>query len=244
MIRRVPRKWRIPTGLPGLRGGTAIGPRGYLILWTDGDTTDTGLHASFRLSAGGDDVYLYAADGVTLIDSLAFGPQTADVSYGRYPDGSQTLRFFRVPTPGQANNEGYLGEVTPLRFSHERGFYSSPFDVTIQTATEDVRILYTLDGHAPNEIPMTAPVRARSDTRATRSGGPVEPPAPVATGTGATLYSGPIRISRTTCLRVMAEKARLQADAGLYAHLHLRLPPGVAVAAGPLARGRRRQGLL
>ena len=90
----VPRKWRIPTGLPGLRGGTAIGPRGYLIIWADGDTTDAGLHASFRLSAGGDDVYLYAADGVTLIDSLAFGPQTADVSYGRYPDGSQTLRFF------------------------------------------------------------------------------------------------------------------------------------------------------
>ena len=38
----------------------------------------------------------------------------------------------RVPTPGQANNEGYLGEVAPLRFSHERGFYSSPFDVTIR----------------------------------------------------------------------------------------------------------------
>jgi hypothetical protein len=50
------------------------------------------------------------ADGVTLIDSLAFGPQTPDVSYGRYPDGGEALRFFAVPTPGRPNNEGYLGE--------------------------------------------------------------------------------------------------------------------------------------
>ena len=62
---------------------------------------DTGLHAGFRLGASGEAVYLFAADGLTLIDSLVFGQQTPDVSYGRYPDGSETLRFFGVPTPGQ-----------------------------------------------------------------------------------------------------------------------------------------------
>ncbi len=198
-----PRKWRIPAALSGVRLGTTIGSRGYLIVWADGDTSDPGLHASFQLSAGGEGVYLYDTDGVTLIDSLEFGAQTPDVSYGRYPDGTATLRSFGVPTPGKANNEGYLNEVAPLQFSHERGFYNSAFDVTIQTATEGARILYTLDGHAPNEIPVTAPTRSRSTSRPTRSPEPAVPPV---TGTGAILYGGPIHISKTTCLRVLAEK--------------------------------------
>ena len=126
--------------------------RGYLIIWADGDVHDSGLHASFRLSAGGEGVYLFAADGVTPIDSLVFGPQTPDVSYGRWPDGGDTLRFFGVPTPGHANNEGYLDEVAPLQFSHERGFYDMPFEVTITTATADAQILYTTDGEIPNEM--------------------------------------------------------------------------------------------
>lgn len=198
----LPRKWRIPAGLPGLRGGTVISPKGYLIVWADGDINATGLHANFKLSADGDEVHLFAADGVTVIDSLVFGQQTADVSYGRYPDGGQELRFFGVPTPGRANNEGYFGEVTPLRFSHERGFYGSTFDVTITTTTEGAQIVYTLDGYAPHEPRATTPP-ARSTT-SRRSGG--TEPAPAATETGASVYSGPIRISKTTCLRVMAEK--------------------------------------
>ncbi len=198
----VPRKWRIPAGLSGLRGGMSIAPKGYLIVWADGEVLDAGLHANFKLGADGEQVLLYAADGVTLIDSLAFGRQMADVSYGRYPDGGQTLRFFGVPTPGHTNSEGYVGEVAPLRFSHERGFYSSTFDVTITTATEGAQITYTLDGYAPHEAHATTPpVRS---TTGRRPGG--AEPAPAAPETQGILYTGPIRISKTTCLRVMAEK--------------------------------------
>jgi hypothetical protein len=200
----VPRKWRIPAGLPGQRGGTAISPKGYLIVWADGDVTDVGLHANFKLGADGEEVHLFAADGVTAIDSLEFGPQTADVSCGRYPDGGQTLRFFAVPTPGKTNSEGYLGEVAPLRFSHERGFYSSAIDVTITTATEGAQIVYTLDGYAPHETRATTPP-VRSTTPSRRPGG--AEPAPAATDTAGILYTGPIRISNTTCLRVLAERS-------------------------------------
>ncbi|MDN5354963.1 MAG: hypothetical protein PWQ09_1719, partial [Candidatus Cloacimonadota bacterium] len=42
-------------------------------------------------------------DGTTIIDSLTFGEQTSDVSYGRLPDGSDTWQFFDVPTPGESN---------------------------------------------------------------------------------------------------------------------------------------------
>ena len=195
-----PRKWRIPIPT-GLRGATSIRPKSHLIVWADGDVPDAGLHASFRLGAESDEVHLFDTDGQMEIDSLVFGKQTTDVSYGRYPDGSQTLRFFGVPTPGQPNNEGYLGEVAPLQFSHERGFYSSPFDVTIKTATEGARILYTLDGYAPNEVRATPPARDRPARRPT--GTDTEP---AVIDTGASLYGGPIRIGQTMCLRVMADK--------------------------------------
>jgi hypothetical protein len=197
-----PRKWRIPAGLPGQRGGTAVGPKGYLIVWADGDVQAVGLHANFRLGADGEEVLLFAADGATLVDGLEFGKQTTDVSYGRYPDGGQTLRFFAVPTPGKPNSEGYVGEVAPVRFSHERGFYSSAFDVTITTATEGAQILYTLDGYAPHESRATTPPTRNPTAR--RPGG--TEPAPVALDTAGILYTGPIRIGKTTCLRVMAEK--------------------------------------
>jgi len=197
-----PMKWQIPANNPG---ATTLGPGKYLLLWTDGDTADyvpaeqsgrrttgppaSGFHASFRLDAGGDEVYLFDSDGVTRIDSLAFDEQTPDMSYGRYPDGGDTLRFFGTPTPGVRNNEGYLGEVAPLQFSHERGFYNSEvtryggapgIDLTITTTTPDVRIIYTLDGTEP-------------DAPGYRVGPGKE-------------YTGPIHIASTVCLRAMALK--------------------------------------
>ncbi|HOV77430.1 MAG TPA: lamin tail domain-containing protein, partial [Sedimentisphaerales bacterium] len=163
---KVPKRWQIPLGNAG---ATTLGPGGYLWIWMDGQTGDyqvvpppagtrttgppaSGFHAGFRLNAKGGGVYLFGADGVTLIDSLLYPQQTSDISYGRYPDGGDTLRFFGEPTPGKKNNEGYLGEVAPLRFSHERGLYSPDvtrlggapgIDLTITTDTPGARIVYT-----------------------------------------------------------------------------------------------------
>jgi hypothetical protein len=96
-------KWRIPEHG---RAGTTILPGGYLLIWADNDTTDDGLHAGFRLSAGGEDVGLFDSDGITLIDSIVFPEQTADVSYGRYPDADEGLRFFAFPSPEAENTGG------------------------------------------------------------------------------------------------------------------------------------------
>jgi len=178
-----PAKWRFPTNEPGV---TTIEPGAYLIVWADEEVTDGGahpmfkLHAGFKLDASGDEVCLFGADGTTLIDRLTFGEQTADVSFGRYPDGGETLRFFGLPTPGQPNNEGYLGELAPLRFSHERGFYDGPFDLVITCATEGAEIIYTTNGRVPND-----------------ESGRFPPGRP---------YTAPLRIGTTTCLRAMAIK--------------------------------------
>jgi hypothetical protein len=68
-----PTKWQFPVGSPS----TTIAPHGYLLIWADGDTASTGLHASFRLEAAGEEVVLVASDGTTVIDNLSFDQQRA-----------------------------------------------------------------------------------------------------------------------------------------------------------------------
>ena len=61
----LPTKWQFPTN-------AIIAPRGFLLVWADGDTTQNGLgtngdlHASFSLSKGGEAIGLYAPDGTPL----------------------------------------------------------------------------------------------------------------------------------------------------------------------------------
>jgi len=142
----MPMKWQIPNDDPAL---TTIGPGEYLLIWADNDISDSGLHASFRLDASGDEVALFDTDGSTLIDSITFGTQTADISYGHYPDGSGNLRFMASPTPNGPNMDIYLGQLAEPRFSHDRGFYNSPISVRLSTESEDATIYYTLDGSEP-----------------------------------------------------------------------------------------------
>ncbi len=119
-----PTKWRIQGDY---RGTNIIPPGGYLLIWADNDTTDAGLHANFKLSADGEEIGLFDIDGSTLIDSVAFGDQTTDISYGRYPDASDNWRFLAEPTPAAENSGAYLGEVAGPKFSHKRGFLQYAF---------------------------------------------------------------------------------------------------------------------
>jgi len=152
-----------------------------VLIWADNDTSGTGLHANFKLDAGGEQIALFDRDGTTLIDSITFPGQTTDISFGRYPDGSDDLRFFGISTPQAQNSDMYLDKVADTKFSHNRGFYDTPFAVTIATETEDAVIYYTTDGSEPYQI--TA--RGFSAGR---------------------VYTGPVPISTTTCLRAKAVK--------------------------------------
>jgi len=136
-----PTAWQIPAG-------TVLGGGGYVLIWADEDITAPGLHASFELDAAGEALWLLDTDGLTLIDTVDFGRQTPDVSYGRDPDGSDDWLALS-PTPGQSNNGAFLPVVADTTFSHDRGFYDQSFEVTISTRTEDATIRYTLDGSTP-----------------------------------------------------------------------------------------------
>ena len=96
----VPGGWRVPDNNPA---ATTIKPQGYLLIWADGETNEGILHASFKLSTGGEQIGLFEADGITLIDGVTFGPQAEESSYGRLPDGSDNWQVFDGPTPGKSN---------------------------------------------------------------------------------------------------------------------------------------------
>ncbi len=94
-----PSKWSFPD--------TVIAPGGYLLVWCDGEYRQGALHASFRLSADGEQLGLFAAQGdrVSFVDTLTFGPQRTDTSWGRLPDGGQWTEL-PYPTPGDRNITG------------------------------------------------------------------------------------------------------------------------------------------
>ena len=179
-----PTKWQIPNNNPAL---TTIEPGSYLLVWADGDTSDSGLHANFKLDADGEEIGLFespqdgqAHDGVTVLDSVVFGEQTTDLSYGRYPDGTGNWRFFGLPSPSAENIGFYEGFVDEVQFSREGGFYNEPFFVALACETEDAVIYYTLDGSEPYELGSRF--------------------------ISGTIYNSSIQITRTTYLKAIAVK--------------------------------------
>ncbi|MGI9244046.1 MAG: lamin tail domain-containing protein, partial [Verrucomicrobiales bacterium] len=137
-------RWTFPAG-------SVLGAGAYEIVFATGDPSPppSEWHASFSLDGGGEYLALVRPDGLTVVSDFSptYPAQRSDISYGRTAGGS--LNFFTSPTPGAANGSGVLGFVGDTQFSHHRGFYDDPFDLTI-TATEPAStIRYTLDGSEP-----------------------------------------------------------------------------------------------
>ena len=72
-------------------------------MWASGETSRGALHVDFKLKKGGEFIGLVLSDGVTVVDSLTFGSQTDDISYGRVPDGGSSWSDITIPTPGTSN---------------------------------------------------------------------------------------------------------------------------------------------
>ena len=82
--------------------GYTVPAGGFLLVWADNQiaqNTGTGqLHVPFQLSSSGDTINLTAPDNQA-IDSVQFGPQTTDVSEGRYSDGTPGSHPLTYPSP-------------------------------------------------------------------------------------------------------------------------------------------------
>ncbi len=158
-------KWEIPAG-------TQLAANGYLVFWAD--TTNSGLHTNFALSASGEQIGLsdksgvlidsvqygvqdnalsnYGAGAIDVVDTTLLGIPDANISMGRKPDGSNDWLLFTSSTPGAPNNTiGYSDIVkSDPSFSIPGGVYNTPASVEIKTIFGG-EVRYTLDGTEPNE---------------------------------------------------------------------------------------------
>jgi len=91
-----PKKWQVGAGVVVPAGG-------YVVFMADSEAAQGPRHASWSLSADGESVSIYAADGTTLIDTVTFGPQAKDVPIGRLPGAPATWGALQSATPGAAN---------------------------------------------------------------------------------------------------------------------------------------------
>lgn len=134
-------KWRFPKFV--------LSPGNYIVIYADSKPFAGEWHTNFKLSAKNDHVYL-SKYGNVICDEIIYQNQFADISFGRYPDGSSTFIFMENSTPGTQNKDGYKGILSPIRFSQTRGFYSTPFTLILLSEQSDATIFYTLDGSVPN----------------------------------------------------------------------------------------------
>ena len=151
-------KWEFPT--------TTIPARGYLVVYASGKNRNTPqLHTNFSLDEAGEFLALIHRDGTVVSSFDPFPNQRLNVSYGY--DASGALVFFTAPTPNAQNGGGAVDVVADTKFSHDRGFYDTAFDLSILTATPGATIRYTTNGIPPTEttgLVYSAPIRISGTT--------------------------------------------------------------------------------
>ena len=143
-----PRKWFFPDG-------TTIAAGGYLLVLASGvdpaQQATTFVHANFQLSANGEFLGLYDADGNPATEFNPEFPKQYDFhSYGIDPGGVGAYGYLRDPTPGYANAGPFLsGRAKAPDFSPEGGFHDGALSVTLSSTTAGATIRYTTDGSEP-----------------------------------------------------------------------------------------------
>jgi hypothetical protein len=150
-----------------LPSGIKMNPKSFLIIFADDKTQQGILHANFKLSANGEEIGIYklTSNDTLVIDTLTFGQQTNDVSYGRYPDGNNYFEFFQTSTPGSKNSSGnYIGVAPDPVFSIKGGFYSGQQTISLSTSLQGATIHYTTDGSEPTTSSPAYSTPVISDT--------------------------------------------------------------------------------
>ena len=123
-------KYRISAA--GTNVNTKIPAHGYMLIWCDKEnTTDQAIHASFKIGAEGDVLFLTAADK-SWTDTLAYPAHDARTTIGRYPDGASEIYSMNVATIGKQNmltsyaqreeNSVATGITKPVFISAANGF--------------------------------------------------------------------------------------------------------------------------
>ncbi|UTW62345.1 lamin tail domain-containing protein [bacterium SCSIO 12741] len=125
-------KWSFPEG-------TTVDGGDYLIVWADGQTAQSGIHASFKLSSKGETLYLSNPSKIQT-SKFKFGRQYKNVSYSYLPATSRVKKYTK-PTPGKANGPACK---LLLKAKKKKGGVKAlwdPMKTTIQVQREGDKIL-------------------------------------------------------------------------------------------------------
>jgi spore coat protein CotH len=120
-------KWAFPSGI-------TMAPHSYLIVWADQDLTQTGIHANFKFSVGGENCILSYPNGV-VVDNVVFGIQTSDMGYARIPNGTGNF-VIQAPT-FNANNESALSVNQVNNFNSSLKLYPNPTSNILNISNEE-----------------------------------------------------------------------------------------------------------
>jgi hypothetical protein len=104
--------------------------------------------------------------GTNVLAIHALNDSAADASFLILPEltiatSTGVHQYFTEATPGKFNVSGALDVTGEVVFSHDRGFYDEPFDVTLSTETPEALLVFTIDGSAPSEthgLPYSGPI--------------------------------------------------------------------------------------
>jgi len=91
--------YQIPDTYPD---SVTVAAGGYILFYANKDEDLSVLNLDFKLGSGGEQVGFWNPEQA-FVDSITYGPQTADTSYGRYADGENTWFIMPDYTPGATN---------------------------------------------------------------------------------------------------------------------------------------------
>jgi hypothetical protein len=100
-----PDKWQLPD--------LTMQPGSFILIWADGQPEQGPFHTDYKLNDEGEELGIFDNEttGFYLIDSVSWGIQGIDISFGRQADGELPWIFFTEPTPGSSNEQNSLPDL-------------------------------------------------------------------------------------------------------------------------------------
>lgn len=109
----------------------------YLPIWCDEEKSSQGIHANFKLSSSGEQLFLSYADS-TVLDSFTIPAMIADTSIGRCPDGLGNFRYLLKATLDSTNYCDTLSASSRVQtIVHSFTIYPNPASQKIEIKTEE-----------------------------------------------------------------------------------------------------------
>lgn len=117
------------------------------------ETVDTNnyLHTNFKISSTGETIFLFSPTQL-LLSSLYVHSDAPDNSTGSFPDASENISLFQVPSPANTNNisDTFSIYLTEPIFSLAPGLYDQTVSVSITNDDAiNTQVHYTTDGNDP-----------------------------------------------------------------------------------------------